>query len=83
MKTLSQEDKEKVNGIIADKFDAVLSEINEDSRLDDDFGMDSLDNVELIMEVEKQFDCRIPDELAEPVRTVGDVYECLAKSLDL
>ena len=47
-------------------------EILADHRRADDLGADSLDTVELIMELEKEFDIQIPDEEAEKIATVGD-----------
>jgi acyl carrier protein len=40
-----------------------------------DLGADSLDTVELIMELEKEFDVQIPDEEAEKIATVGDAVK--------
>jgi acyl carrier protein len=40
-----------------------------------DLGADSLDTVELVMELEQRFDMEIPDEEAEKIQTVGDVIK--------
>ena len=44
-----------------------------------DVGADSLDIVELVMELEEEFDVTIPDEEAEQIKTVGDAIDYLAK----
>jgi acyl carrier protein len=45
-----------------------------------DLGADSLDTVELIMELEKQFEIQIPDEEAEKIATVGDAVAFIEKA---
>lgn len=47
--------------------------ITADSRFFEDLGADSLDTVELIMELEEEFDITLPDEAVEEIHTVGDV----------
>ncbi len=54
-----------------------LVRIARDSRLQDDFGIDSLAMVDLVCEVEDAFGVRIPDEDAERFKTVGDVADFL------
>lgn len=54
-------------------------EVKMDVRFRDDLGADSLDVVELIMEVEEEFDIEIPDDAAEQMVTVGDVVEYIEK----
>jgi acyl carrier protein len=46
-----------------------------------DFGADSLDTVELVMELEEEFDISIPDDVAERLRTVGDVIRYIEERL--
>ena len=41
----------------------------------DDLGADSLDNVELVMAFEEEFDIEIPDDAAEHIQTVGDAVK--------
>lgn len=62
---------EKVKKIIADKLGVDESEVTLDANFTKDLGADSLDTVELIMELEKAFDTSIPDEEAENIQTVG------------
>lgn len=64
--------KEKVVEIIVDKLGVDAAEVKEEASFTNDLGADSLDTVELIMELEKQFDVTIPDTDAEKIQTVGD-----------
>jgi acyl carrier protein len=63
---------EKVRKIIVDRLGVDESEVTPESSFTNDLGADSLDQVELIMEFEKEFDISIPDEEAEKIQTVGD-----------
>jgi acyl carrier protein len=60
-----------INGLIMEKLDVTESEITESASFIKDFGVDSLDVYELIMEIEKEFNLSIPDEDAENLTTVG------------
>lgn len=62
---------DKVISIIAQKLNRPISDINEESTLQD-FGADSLDMVEIIMKVEEEFAIEINDEDAESFANVGD-----------
>lgn len=77
MKLLNEEQKQLVRETLADKLGYDVEEIQDEVSLKYDLGTDSLDDIELIMEFEKIFDCQIPDSLAEKVETVSDIYECL------
>ena len=66
---------EKVKKIIADKLDVEEDKITPESSFLDDLGADSLDIVELIMELEEEFGIEIPDEDAEKIRTVADAVK--------
>ncbi len=60
----------KIRAIIADKLGVEESEIVPEASFTDDLGADSLDTVELIMEFEKEFNIKIPDEDADKIATV-------------
>lgn len=62
----------KVVDIIVEKLGVDAAEAVPTASFTGDFGADSLDTVELIMEFEKEFDIQIPDEDAEKIATVGD-----------
>ena len=63
---------EKVVEIIVDKLGVDASEVKPEASFTNDLGADSLDTVELIMELEKEFGVTIPDSDAEKIQTVGD-----------
>lgn len=69
--------KERINSIIVEKLGVEEDEVNETAMFMEDFGADSLDMVELIMEFEKTFEISISDEVAESIKSVGDVYDCI------
>lgn len=61
----------KVKAIIVDKLGVDESMVTTEANFTNDLGADSLDTVELIMELEKEFGVSIPDEDAESISTVG------------
>ena len=62
----------RVKAIIVDKLRVDESEVKPEATFTNDLGADSLDTVELIMELEKEFNITIPDDQAEKIATVGD-----------
>jgi acyl carrier protein len=64
--------EERVKAIIVDKLGVDESEVTTEASFTNDLGADSLDTVELIMELEKEFGLQIPDDQAEKIATVGD-----------
>ncbi len=66
---------EKISEVIADKLGVEPSKITPDAKFIEDLGADSLDTVELIMQLEDEFNLEIPDEEAEKLTTVGAVVE--------
>ena len=65
----------KVKAIIVDKLGVDESEVTDGASFTNDLGADSLDTVERIMELEKEFDIQIPDDEAEGIATVGDAIK--------
>lgn len=63
----------KVKEIIVDKLNVDASDVNPEASFTNDLGADSIDVVELIMELEKEFEITIPDDEAEGITTVGQV----------
>jgi acyl carrier protein len=62
----------RVKSIIIDKLGVDDAQVTETASFTTDLGADSLDTVDLIMEFEKEFGIKIPDEQAEKIQTVGD-----------
>ena len=69
------EDFKKLCAIIADVLGIDPDEITMDTTFDDDLGADSLDTVELIMDLEKEFNINISDSAAEQISTVGEAIK--------
>jgi len=69
---IMNEIEERVKAIIVDKLGVDESEVTTEASFTNDLGADSLDTVELIMELEKEFGLQIPDDQAEKIATVGD-----------
>src|SRR5690606_24034376 len=66
---------ERVRKIVIDHLDADPDKVTEKASFIDDLGADSLDNVELVMAFEEEFDIEIPDDAAEHIQTVGDAVK--------
>ena len=63
---------ERVSKVIIDRLGVDESEVKAEASFRDDLGADSLDVVELVMELEDEFDMEISDEDAEKIATVGN-----------
>ena len=72
---------EKVKAIIVDKLGVEPSVVTENASFTNDIGADSLDTVELLMEFEKVFGIKIPDEETSSIVTVKDVCDKVAEKL--
>jgi acyl carrier protein len=72
-----QEIESKVIEIVAEQMGADKSKITKDTNFQSDLNADSLDQVELVMELEDEFETSIPDEEAEKIKTVGQAIEFL------
>ncbi len=66
--------EERVKKIVAEQL-GVKEEITNEASFIDDLGADSLDTVELVMALEEEFDCEIPDEQAEGITTVQEAID--------
>ena len=64
---------EKIKEIIADKYGLDVNIIEDSSDIREDLGFDSLDIIELVMAIEKEFDISISDDVYDKVRTFGDL----------
>jgi len=66
---------ERVQDIVADQLGVEKEKINPETSFVNDLGADSLDTVELVMELEEEFDIDIPDDAAEKIQTVGEAVD--------
>jgi acyl carrier protein len=68
---------ERVKGLMVNNLKFDPAKITETTSFKDDLGMDSLEQAELIMEFEKEFNCEIPESAAETIITVADAVKYL------
>lgn len=71
---------ERVKKIVAEQLGVNEADIKNESSFVDDLGADSLDTVELVMALEEEFECEIPDEDAEKITRVKDAVEYIEKN---
>ena len=69
----------KVIKIICEQLDVAEADVVPAASFVDDLGADSLDQVELIMAMEEEFDVSIPDEDAEKITTVQNAIDYVTK----
>ena len=69
---------ERVTKIVVDRLGVEESEVKPEASFKDDLGADSLDVVELVMELEDEFDMEISDDDAEKIVTVGDAVNYIS-----
>ena len=67
--------EQRVKKIVSEQLGAKEEEIQNSSSFVDDLGADSLDTVELVMALEEEFECEIPDEDAEKITTVQQAID--------
>lgn len=65
----------RVKKIVAEQLGANEADVKTESSFVDDLGADSLDTVELVMALEEEFECEIPDEEAEKITTVQQAID--------
>jgi len=73
--------EEKVGKIVCEQLDVPEEDVVPAAAFVDDLGADSLDQVELIMAMEEEFDLSIPDEDAENIATVQNAIDYVKKAL--
>ena len=73
--------EERVMDVVSEQLALNKETLTRDSDFIKDLGSDSLDQVELIMELEEEFGITIPEEEADKVRTVGDVIDHIEAAL--
>ena len=72
----------QVKGIVAEQLGVKEDEVTSDASFVDDLGADSLDTVELVMALEEEFECEIPDEEAEKITTVQQAIDYIKERQD-
>jgi acyl carrier protein len=65
----------RVKKVVAEKLGVDEATIKNEAAFVDDLGADSLDTVELVMALEEEFNCQIPDEEAEKITTVQQAID--------
>lgn len=73
--------QDKIRSIIASKLGLDESEITPEKNLTNDLGADSLDVVELSMELEREFNLKFEDSDTEKIQTVADLYKLIEENV--
>ena len=73
---------ERVKKIVIEQLGVKEDEVTNSSSFVDDLGADSLDTVELVMALEEEFECEIPDEEAEKITTVQQAIDYVNANKD-
>lgn len=71
---------ERVIDIVAEQLGVDKEKVTPVTSFVNDLGADSLDTVELVMELEEEFDIQIPDDAAEKIQTVGQAIDFIEKA---
>jgi acyl carrier protein len=66
---------ERIKEVLAERLSVEETDITEEANFQEDLDADSLDLVEMIMELEDQFGIKIPDEDAQKIQTVGQAVD--------
>jgi acyl carrier protein len=73
---------ERVKDIVVQQFGGEITGLTEKTHFENDLLADSLDVMEVIMEIEEEFDIYILDEDVDEIKTVGDLIEYVEKKLE-
>ncbi len=73
--------EERVKKIVVEQLDVGEDSVTNEASFVDDLGADSLDTVELVMALEEEFECEIPDEEAEKITTVQQAINYVSAHL--
>lgn len=76
---MKAEERDKVLEILSDKLCVAKEELQPQKLIREDLGGDSLDVIEIVMEIENEFNMIISDELYDGLKTVGDVINLINK----
>jgi acyl carrier protein len=72
--------EQRVIDIVADQLGVEKDKITRDTHFVNDLGADSLDTVELVMELEEEFNISIPEDSAEKIQKVGQAIDFIEKA---
>ncbi|MGN6488362.1 MAG: acyl carrier protein [Devosia sp.] len=72
---------DRVRKIVVDHLNVDAEKVVDKASFIDDLGADSLDQVELVMAFEEEFNVEIPDDAAESIQTFGDAVAYLTKAV--
>ncbi len=72
--------KDRVIDIVSEQLGVDREKVSPETSFVNDLGADSLDTVELVMELEEEFDINIPDDAAEKIQTVGQAIDYIEKA---
>ena len=72
---------ERVKKIVIEQLGVKEDEVSNSSSFVDDLGADSLDTVELVMALEEEFECEIPDEEAEKITSVQQAIDYVTSNV--
>ena len=74
---MSDEVVDRIKKVITNHLGVKVEKVTENAKFIEDLGADSLDQVELVMALEEEFKCEIPDDAAEKIVTVKDAIELI------
>lgn len=77
----SESIEERVVRIVCNQMGTTQDKVTKETSFVNDLGADSLDTVELVMELEDEFEISIPDEDAEKIQTVGNAIEYIGSKV--
>lgn len=70
---------ERIKELIVAELNIPADQVSLESKISEDLGADSIDAIELIMEVEEEFDIEIDDDAAMGIKTINDLVEVINK----
>ncbi len=74
--------EERVIDIVCENLGVNKEQVQRQTSFVEDMGADSLDVVELVMELEEEFEITIPDDQAEKIKTVGEAIDYIQKEIE-
>lgn len=73
--------EERVKKIVIEQLEVSEEQVTNDASFVEDLGADSLDTVELVMALEEEFECEIPDETAEKITSVQEAVNYINEQI--